>query len=271
MRCAVTGGSGFIGRALIAQAEHVGHTVWSFDRADGNDVLGDLAGLGGAECVVHLAGMLGTAELFDDPEAAVQANVVGTLRILEWCAKTGASFVGITMPDSAWANVYQATKLCATRLASAWHRHRGVPVAHVRAFNAFGPGQKHGPGHPRKIVPTFASEAWAGRPLEVWGSGQQTVDLVHVDDVARVLLAATGYGDDEVFDAGTGESWTVNRVAAYINTYTGNAAGITHLPMRDGESADTSIGATGEGWDRLGWSPQFRWSGLAETIESYRP
>src|SRR5258705_9210047 len=171
MRIAITGGGGFLGATAIAYAEEQGHEVWRFDRTDGNDILGDLHALKDAETVIHMAGMLGTAELFDTPEEAVEANVVGTLRVLEWCKKNGAGFVGITMPDSNWANVYQATKLCALRLATAWHRNFGVPVSHVRAFNAYGEGQKHGPGHPQKFLPTFSTLAWQGKPLPVWGSG----------------------------------------------------------------------------------------------------
>lgn len=271
MRIAVTGGGGFIGAATIAHAESEGHNAWRFDRADGNDVLGDLRGLGDAEVVIHMAGMLGTDELFDTAEEAVQANVVGTLRILEWCKKHDAGFVGITMPDSSWANVYQATKLCALRLATAWHRNFGVPVSHVRAFNAYGPGQKHGPGHPQKFIPTWSTQAWKGEPLTIWGSGNQTVDAVHVDDVARMLVDACRFTDDQIFDAGTGQAVTVNRVASAINRYTGNQAGEVHLPMRRGEEPDTHIIANGEGWEELGWSPEFSWEKMRETVEWYRP
>lgn len=271
MKIAITGGGGFIGRATIAAAEAAGHTAWAFDRHDGNDILGDLAALNSADCVIHLAGMLGTAELFDHPEAAIEANVVGTLRILRWCADTGARYVGITMPDSSWANVYQATKLCAARLATAWHQTYGVPVSHVRAFNAYGPGQAHGPGHPRKILPAFATDAWAGEPLTIWGSGLQTVDLIHVEDVAQMLLTATRFGNDEVFDAGTGEAMTVRRLANYVNTYTGNTAGVVHQPMRSGETPDTSIVARGQGWKEAGWKPKLNWHQLAQAIEAYNP
>lgn len=269
MRIAVTGGRGFIGQATIAAA---GHKAWAFDRADGNDVLGDLSALDSAEVVIHLAGMLGTAELFDQPEEAVDANVTGTLRILEWCRRNQARYVGITMPDSNWANVYQATKLCATRLASAWYRNYGVPVAHVRAFNAYGPGQKHGPNHPRKIIPTFATQAWSGQPIEIWGSGLQTVDLVHVNDVARMLLAAADIGNDQTFDAGTGIPVTVRQVAEFVHRMTGTPVGHTVcLPMRAGETPDSNIVAKGEGWAALKWRPELNWSALADTVRSYQP
>lgn len=271
MRIAVTGGGGFLGTATIAYAETQGHEAWRFDRSDGNDVLGDLSALNGADTVIHMAGMLGTAELFDEAEEAVESNVVGTLRVLEWCKNNGAGFVGITMPDSSWANVYQATKLCALRLAVAWHRTHGVPVSHVRAFNAYGPGQRHGPGHPQKFLPTFATAAWAGLPLPVWGSGVQTVDAIHSDDVARMLVDATRFGNEEVFDAGTGTAVTVLAIAGFVNKVTSNDAGIMYHPMRPGETPDTQIVARGEGWGKLGWAPQFSWDRITETVNWYKP
>lgn len=271
MKIAVTGGGGFIGSRVIQYAQELGHEAWRFDRTDGNDILGDLDELDGAEVVIHLAGMLGTAELFEKPSVAVDVNVIGSLSILKWCQRNSARYVGITMPDSNWANVYQATKLCAMRLATAWHRNFGVPVSHVRAFNAYGPGQKYGPRHPQKFLPTFATLAWEGKPLPIWGSGAQTVDAVHADDVAKMLLAATAYGDDEIFDAGTGVAVSVAAIAGRINDWTGNTAGVQFLPMRPGEELDTRIIARGEGWDKLGWAPEFSWSRLREAVEWYRP
>ena len=112
------------------------------------------------DAVIHLAGILGTEELFHDPHRAVDVNIKGTLNVLEACRMHELGHVGVTMLQ-VWENVYQATKNCAAdRLASAWHRHYGMPVSHVRAFNGFGPGQAFGPGHSRKIFPTFAAAAW---------------------------------------------------------------------------------------------------------------
>jgi UDP-glucose 4-epimerase len=270
-KIAVTGSGGFIGQYVEKVIVDNGDDFIPFDRVDGHNVLGSLRGLEGASTVIHLAGMLGTAELFDLPERAVEENVIGTLRILEWCRDNGGGFVGITMPDSSWANVYQATKLCAMRLATAWHRNMGVPVAHVRAFNAYGPGQKHGDLHPQKIIPTFAYHAWRGSPIPIWGDGKQTVDLVHVQDVAQMLYQATRFGDDEVFDAGTGVSMPVNMVAALVNMVTGNEAGVTYYPMRAGEEPNSHIAARGEGWHRIGWTPTLDINLLAETVRSYKP
>ena len=271
MKIAVTGGAGFLGAATVLEALSRGHDTWRFDRADGHNVLGSLDMLKGAEVVIHLAGMLGTAELFDTPMDAITANVGGSVRILQWCRDNDAGYVGITMPDSSWANVYQATKLCSMRLATAWYHNFGVPVSHVRAFNAYGPGQKHGPGHPQKIIPTFAYHAWRGEPLPIWGSGLQTVDLVHVDDVAKVLVNACEFGLDEIFDAGTGIPITVRKVAEMVNRHCGNEAGVEYLPMRMGEEPDSNIVAKGDGWGLLDWQPRFQFKKFADTLDWYKP
>lgn len=282
MRIAITGGSGFIGSAVQRAAKEAGHEVLLFDvNDDGSYESRDVcdeenidAGLDGADHVIHLAGVLGTHELFDTPHEAVRVNVLGALNVLEWCRRNGAGYTGITMPD-AFPSIYTATKLCADRLATAYHHTHGVPVSRVRAFNAFGPGQKHGPGHPQKIVPTFATMAWAGERIPIWGDGTQTVDLVHTDDLGRMLVEATNFGDDAVFDGGTGFPLSVNAVADFVIAHVTQelgreTPGPLYLPMRRGETP-THIVAKGVGWGRLGWSPEFSWQSLAATVDSYRP
>ncbi|HEU4864985.1 MAG TPA: NAD(P)-dependent oxidoreductase [Actinomycetota bacterium] len=265
----MTGGAGFIGRRVVDRLEARGDSVLVVDRARGLDVLDEALPWRGLDAVVHLAGRLGTAELFDAAEEAIDANVRGTARVLEAARREELRYVGITMP-AVWTNPYQITKRAARDLASAWHRAFGIPVAHVRAFNVYGAGQRTGPGHPRKIVPTFSVAGWAGEPIEVWGSGEQTVDLVDVDDVARMLVAALDFGDDETFDAGTGVAVSVAEVAEFVREATGGRAPIANLPMRLGEEEGTAIRSEGEGWELLGWRPEFSWSRLLETVASYR-
>jgi UDP-glucose 4-epimerase len=215
-----------------------------------------------------LSTWLGTHELFDAAAQAVEVNVTGSLRVMQWCVRHNAQYTGILMPD-VFPSIYTATKIAAKRLADALHHSGGLKVSHVRAFNAYGPGQKYGEGHPQKILPTFAVAAWRRLPLPIWGTGEQWVDLIRTDDLGRMLVDATGFVNNEVFDGGTGHSVSVQDVALFVNEYTGNQAGILNLPMRRGEDP-TFIKATGEGWDLLGWRPEFAWSKLLETIDSYR-
>lgn len=269
MKIAVTGGAGFIGQAVVRQAADREHEVWAFDRSHGDDIRGPLNKLSGADAVIHLAGVLGTAELFDEAELAVEVNVLGSLRIMQWCVEHGAQYVGILMPD-VFPSIYTATKVATQRLATALHHSRGLKVNHVRAYNAFGPGQKYGKGHPQKIVPTFAVHAWHRKPIPIWGDGSQGVDLIHTGDLARMLVdAAERPGVDQVFDGGTGVEMTVLQVARMIARHTQwEEPEFQFLPMRDGERATTGIQAKGEGWATLGWHPPVR--SLAHTVLSYK-
>lgn len=269
-RVVITGGRGFIGQATARALANRGHTPVIYDLPDGD--VRDGATLRtvveGCDAVIHLAGVLGTHELFDTVDLAIDINVKGATRVLEAARDTGASYVGLTLP-SVFPSVYAATKGAAVAMERAFHHTYGVPVSRVQAFNAYGPAQKHGPGHPQKILPTFAVEAWAGRPIPIWGDGTQTVDLVHVDDLGEMLVDAMAFGDNCTLDGGTGKPVTVNEVANFVLEITGSKAGINYLPMRRGE-LPTEIVATGEGWERIDWRPQLSWDRVAECVHSYR-
>lgn len=276
MKIAVTGGAGFIGKAVARAAGRDGHELWaSVDTESGGNICNsrDMAArLDGAEAVIHLAGVLGTAELFDNIGAAIEVNIRGSVNVMQWCVDNGARYVGILMPD-VFPSIYTASKIATKRFADALHHSRGLQVSHVRAFNAYGPGQKYGAGHPQKILPTFAVHAWHRKPLPVWGSGHQTVDMIHVDDLGRMLVDATRWVDNEMFDGGTGTALSVREVAQTVAEATGwSEPEIEWLPMRDGER-ETAIVATGEGWDKLGWRPmhhrEFVLEAIAEAAHTY--
>lgn len=273
MNILVTGGSGFLGSAIVNRLREEGHTVATFDARDGCDIRDGIdcrIAAKGRDVVVHLAGVLGTDELFDAVHDAIDVNVTGTANVLDACVDAGAGYVGITMP-AVFASVYTATKVAAQRLALAYHHSKGLPVCHVRAFNAYGAGQAHGPGHPRKIIPAFSCEAWSRRPLGIWGDGTQGVDLVDADDIAAVFAGAIHVVNGATIDAGTGHAMSVLDAAEIVLDVTGSRSGLRHLPMRRGE-VPTAIVAKGEGWDLITPNriPKWRPDRLAETIRSYR-
>lgn len=272
MKIAVTGGAGFIGAAVIKQARDWHYEAWSVDLQHGWNICSPSSlaeGLGDADAVIHLAGVLGTAELFDDVNKAIEVNIRGSYNVMQWCQKHNARYVGILMPD-VFPSIYTATKVAAKRFSDALHHSRGLQVSHVRAYNAYGPGQKYGAGHPQKILPTFAVHAWHHKPLPIWGSGNQTVDMVHVDDLARMLVAATAYSNNEVFDGGTGVPMSVLEVARLVAQATGwDDPEFEMLPMRDGER-ETNIVAQAEGWWKLGWHPEHDELRIADAVHWYR-
>jgi UDP-glucose 4-epimerase len=162
-------------------------------------------------------------------------------------------------------NPYAITKGCAEDLLLG---RTDQPIAVVRAYHAYGPGQKvcppHGQAKVRKIVPSFVCRALTGMPVEVNGSGRQLIDLIHVDEVARILVAAIGGPYHKVIEAGTGRPRSVFDVASLIVEECESDSPVTFLPQRAGEPYRADVYAA---------EPQsdlpFPWR-LDETIEYYR-
>lgn len=275
----VTGGSGLIGSIVSHELRSKGYTVREFDRHTNpaHDITNKQAvqkALIGADTVIHLAGVLGTSELLKQPADAAYINTYGTANVLEACMDEEVRFLGISMPDAFIdTSIYTITKTAGINMAKALHTQMGLPVAHVRAFNAYGPGQHVGGKSPRKIVPAFACEAWLGRPLIVWGDGTQGVDLISTYELGRLFCTIVERGEfkGETYDGGSGVLRTVNEVAEMVLAAT-NKPGlrIQHMPMRLGETP-TAIRATGEGWDKIGWQPSpFIDSLFQHTVDSYQ-
>lgn len=280
MKIMVSGGQGFIGSHVRDWAERAGHEVAFFDKREGNDILGDLGAMTrfAPDAVIHLAGVLGTMELFETVEDAIEKNVLGSYRVAQWCSANDANYVGILVPD-VFPSIYCATKVAAHRITSALTAAGRLRSSHVVAYNAHGPGQAYGPGHPRKFGPTFSIAAWNNQAIPIWGDGSALVDPVPVGVVARMLVDACNFGNDEVFDGGLGIEVTVQEIAEEVLRITGSTAGIAYEPMRIGETP-TNVAATGRGWDLLDWHPrdmaraehggQLWTEALRETVESYR-
>lgn len=246
MRVLVTGSSGFIGRYVTAELEARGHQGMPFDRPSDVADPGQLHGAcAGADAVINLAGMLGTAEILGSEQAAAAVNILGALNVYDAAAKRGIPVVQIGTGHKGQPNPYAITKACAEDLGLARAQWCGEKIAVVRAFHVYGPGQKppppHGPSGVRKIVPSFACRALTGMPLQVWGSGEQQIDLVYAEDVARVLVDAIGGPYGQVTEAGTGKPVTVDAAARDIIGACGPGGRLEYLPMRPGEPDDAVV------------------------------
>lgn len=282
MRVLVSGSNGFIGRAAIHELHARGidykHLDVSFGREHDVRTVDFGALLHDCDAVLNLSGKLGTHELFDHVEEAIDINTKGAARLLQAIDAENMhrldaelmpiKYVGISMMD-VWDNIYQATKIASERIAMAYHRHKDTRVTIVRAFNGYGPYQKV--GGVQKIIPTFASCAWTNEPIPIWGDGSATVDLVHVDDIAGILVDAVFLPGGEKIDAGTSVPVSVLEVAERIIEHTGSTGGIDHKPMRLGEhELAEPLVAKGEGWEHITKQPTFDWDRVMETVNWYK-
>lgn len=261
MKVLVTGGNGFIGQYVVEELISNGVTPIVFDRHQkegmgGEFFLGDIANaedvteaMAHSDGWIHLAGVLGTAETINNPRPAVHTNLMGGLNVLEAAAQYKVPGVNIAVGNHWMFNTYAITKSTMERFVRMFNAERGTQISIVRALNAYGPRQvsaaPYGPSKVKKITPAFVNAALRGLPIEVYGDGEQIMDMVYVRDVASVLVEALGYtmvkgGYEEIFEAGTGRPTTVNDIAEIVNTAAGNGAGIKYLPMRAGEP-DKSI------------------------------
>jgi UDP-glucose 4-epimerase len=287
MNTMVLGGSGFLGGAITEQLLRDGRNVGILDISGSQADCDRRFGAGavefisgdimdrellrerfvGVDEVFHLAGKLGTTELDDTPTAAVEVNVLGSINVFEAATSCGVSRVFHASKPNVWLNTYSITKHAAERFAEMYARAEACDTLFrsLRYFNAYGPRQACGPV--RKLIPTFVAQALASVPLEIYGDGQQIVDLIYIDDLARLTVhymrapcASAGMAPD----CGRGLPMTVNEVADAVNVVTGNTAGVRHLPMRRGEPAGTRLVAEME--PLLESVPGFRFTDWRESL-----
>jgi UDP-glucose 4-epimerase len=290
MNSLVLGGQGFIGaeivRALLGKGDCVtvadkSATAWRCDelfgagavkseRVDILDVSRLRALTDGQDRVYHLAGVLGTSELDEDVLKGIDVNVIGAVNVFSACVDARVPVVFYPSKPNVWLNAYTITKFAAEQFAQLFSTNGGTSICSLRYFNAFGPYQACGPV--RKIIPSFAQRAIRGFPIEVFGSGEQVVDMIFSSDLARITVAFTEAARSVLpLDCGRGIGVTVNEIADAVNSYFNNRAGVRHLPMRRGETPDTQLVADMDPLHHLLGELTFtNWeSSLATTLQWY--
>lgn len=327
MKIGITGGSGFIGSWTAQRAVEMGHQVVVLDRTGHlKSTVGEMVKAGTAalflgdvrdstgmaelaahvDGIIHLAACLGTQETIRNPFPAAETNIVGGLNFLEACAQYDTPGVYIGVGNHWMNNSYSITKTTVERFVKMYNAERGTRVNVVRAVNAYGPGQSvappYGPAKVRKITPAFVCRALTGAPIEIYGDGNQVSDMVHVSDVATVLIraleeAAKGNVIPVPVEVGPYDSLTVNQVADIVRhaagqwraghnpvgktgldlaTFDSNDLGqvvdLVHLPMRPGEVPGDKVTANTSTLSFIGMShrdligPE---AGLTATVKWY--
>ena len=186
----------------------------------------------------------------------------------------GVKGVQIAVGNHFMNNTYAITRNTAERFALMFNKEHGTKIAVVRGLNVYGEYQKHKPV--KKITPNFIVKALNQQPIEVFGDGEQIMDMIYAPDIADVLVRALTREHgcyDTVFEAGTGRRTSVNMIAQIVNELCGNKARIKHLPMRAGEPKRSVVLGNPETLKPLGLSAGDLTpleSGLERTIRWYR-
>jgi len=179
-------------------------------------------------------------------------------------------------------NTYSITKNTVERFAEMFARFRGSRVSTVRALNAYGPRQvaaePYGPSRVRKVMPSFICRALSGLPIEIYGDGDQIMDMIYVGDVAKILVSALEKTDRDgasgTFEAGTGRRTTVNDIAymvvAEVARQDGHTTPVVHLPMRPGEDERSVVIGDPSTLEPLGIGPLLSLeAGIEDTVRYF--
>ncbi len=155
--------------------------------------------------VINLAARAGVRQSVENPWVYFETNVTGTLNLLELCREYGvrkfilastSSLYGAhnPLPFREDANTdgplspYAASKKAAEALCYTYHYLYGLDIVVLRYFTVYGPA-----GRPDMSLFRFVQWISEGRPVTVYGDGQQSRDFTYVDDIARGTLAALSY------------------------------------------------------------------------------
>jgi nucleoside-diphosphate-sugar epimerase len=171
-------------------------------------------------------------------------------------------------------SAYGFSKLSGEVYTRAAHDEHGLRYTICRPFNAYGPGEHPHPGEPgiAHAVPDLIAKALARqRPLEIFGSGEQTRTLTHVDDIADGIVTAmfSPAGENEDFNISAGRELTVSDIARLIWEVCGNDPAeleFAHLPSFEVD-VQRRWPSVAKARRVLGWEAQVRLEeGIAQTV-----
>ncbi|MPY87209.1 MAG: NAD-dependent epimerase/dehydratase family protein [Luteitalea sp.] len=294
MKALVTGAAGFIGshvceRLLAQGAEVVALDAFTdyyarplkeanlaacqthphFQLMDGRIQDIDLASLlDGVTHVFHLAAQPGVRKSWGrDFGVYIGDNIDATQCLLEACrparierivyASTSSVYgdeASIPMREEARLqpiSPYGVSKLAAEHLCHLYYVAYGVPTVSLRYFTVYGPRQR-----PDMAFHRFFKAALDGRPITLYGDGEQTRDFTFVGDAVTATVAAASQGGaGRVYNVGGGSRVAVNHVLALIERIVGKPLQIERLPAQKGDMRDT-YADTSRARQELGFAPE---------------
>jgi len=253
------------------------------------------------DAIMHLAAESHVDRSIDGPAAFIQTNIVGTYALLEatrnyWSQLDSASKAAFRFhhisTDEVYGDLhgvddlftettpyapsspYSASKAASDHLVRAWQRTYGLPVLITNCSNNYGPYH-----FPEKLIPLVILNALDGKPLPVYGNGQQVRDWLYVEDHARALLTVVTEGQvGETYNIGGHNEQknlhVVESICALLDELQPRAEGfykeqISFVADRPGHDLRYAIDAS-KIERELGWKPTETFdSGLRKTVLWY--
>ena len=304
-RVLVTGGAGFIGSNFVRHLlNNTNCAVVNLDKLTYAGNLNNIKDLRGekrhkfirgdirnrklvvplvkkADAVVNFAAESHVDRSIQTPGVFVETNVLGVQVLLEACRKFGVRFEQISTDEVYGSRVegsfaetdvlnpsspYSASKAAADLLVNAYHVTYGLEVTVTRSTNNYGPNQ-----HPEKLIPRLITNSLRGKPLPIYGSGQNIRDWIFVDDNCGAILTVLEKGEKgQVYNIGGGNERKNLEIAKEIlRCLSLPEAMLEFVPDRPGHDFRYSIQCSKV--QRLGWKPQVGFEeGLQKTVDWYR-
>ena len=268
----VTGGAGFIGSHLCeallqrgdevavlddltaGRIENVAHLQEHkhFHLTIGSVLDGSCLGpmVRRAEVIFHLAAVVGVQKIIDAPVETIETNILGSHQVLSVAARhsklcvlaSTSEVYGKTNrcpfsedddvvygPTSKARWSYASSKAIDEFLALAYYKTEGLPVIIARLFNTTGPRQT---GRYGMVLPRFVDQALQGKPLTVFGTGEQTRCFADVSDVVRALLMLVAHpkARGQVFNVGNPEEVSILALAKLVKKLAASRSEIHLIP-----------------------------------------
>jgi UDP-glucose 4-epimerase len=243
------------------------------------------------DVVFHLAAAVGVKLIVESPVRTIETNVHGTEVVLSLASnkkkkvlvastsevyglsaeipfrEDGNLVMGATTKGR-WS--YACSKAIDEFLALAYWREKKLPTVIVRLFNTVGPRQT---GQYGMVIPTFVQQALSGRPITVFGSGEQSRCFCYVGDVVGALMKLM---DDEsavgqVFNVGSNQEITILDLARKVKELTNSKSEITFVPYDEAyeegfEDMPRRIPDISKVNSQVGFQPERSLDGILESV-----
>lgn len=237
--------------------------------------------IGGAEAILHLAGLAGVRPSFGDPVRYAKVNIEGTAVMQELAREHAIERFVFASSSSVYGNAtplparedepavvpespYAASKRGAELVADAICRNApSMRCSALRFFTVYGARQR-----PEMAITRFMRAALAGEPLTIFGDGSMRRDFTHVDDIVRGVLAvldAERKPGFRIYNLGSGSPIDLRGLVEAIAATAGVEPRIERVPVPLGD-VEATYADISRAREELGWLPRVSLREGLETV-----